>query len=48
MKESEQVETMVKKYLFKSHGKFRLALVDIDCNGPITGRSIPVKLFLLI
>ena len=42
-KESEQVEAMVKKYLFKSHGKFRLALIDINSNGPVTGRSIPVS-----
>ena len=42
-KESEQVEAMVKKYLFKSHGKFRLALIDISSNGPVTGRSIPVS-----
>lgn len=29
-KESEQVETMVRKYLYKSHGKFRLVMIDID------------------
>jgi len=45
-KDSEQVEAMVKKYLFKSHGKFRLALIDISSNGPVTGRSIPVSLLL--
>ena len=39
---------MVKKYLFKSHGKFRLALIDIDSNGTITGRSIPVNLYFWI
>jgi hypothetical protein len=45
MKESSQVEAIVKKYLYKSHGKFSLAMIDIDANGPITGKSVPVSSF---
>lgn len=43
-KDSEAVETMIKKYLYKSHGKFRLCLIDIDQNGPVTGRMLSVSL----
>jgi thioredoxin-like negative regulator of GroEL len=43
MKEADQVEGMIKKYLYKSHGKFRLALIDIDDNQAITSRSVPVS-----
>ena len=43
VKECEVVENMVKKYLYKSHGKFRLALIDIKHSNAITGRLIPVS-----
>ena len=37
------VESMVRKYVYKSHGKFKLAMIHIDDNAKITGRTIPVR-----
>jgi hypothetical protein len=34
---------MVKKCLYKSQGKFRLALIDMDLNAQVTGRLVSVS-----
>ena len=46
-KECEAVEAMIRRYLYKSSGKFRMAIIDFDDNAKITGRSIPVSKFSL-
>ena len=47
-KESELVETMVRKYLYKSHGKFRLAMIDIEDKALISDRILSVGALILI
>ena len=41
-KESERIKNIVKKYLYKSGGKFRLAIIDKNKNQKVTNNTIIV------